>query len=148
MLDGDLNDLRIGVPDEQLLDKMHIPKRYGESKKQDCPFCGKKSITENSQGVPVCLAHKSSSLDLKCICGDWLETKKGKWGPYFTCPRCGNLSFAKAMEANPGFGKKTEKQESSSKTNSSKQISVKPLYKAEKQSKKEMIITSDELDFY
>ena len=127
---------------------MYIPKRYGESKKQDCPFCGKKAITENSQGVPVCLTHKDASLDLKCICGEWLDTKKGKWGSYFTCSRCGNLSFAKAMEANPGFRKKLENQKLPSKNNSSKQTPIKPHYKAEKQSKKETIITSDELDFY
>ena len=127
---------------------MYIPKRYGESKKQNCPFCGKKAITETSQGVPVCLTHKESSLDLKCICGEWLETKKGKWGPYFTCPQCGNLSFAKAMEANPEFGKTIEKKELPSETTSSKQTQARPFYKAEKQTKKETVITSDELDFY
>ncbi len=82
---------------------MHIPKRYGESRNQDCPFCGKQSITQNEQGIPTCLEHKNESLDgFKCICGEWLDVKFGKWGPYFHCMRCGNVSWSKGMEINQG----------------------------------------------
>lgn len=77
---------------------MFIPKRYGESKKMDCPFCNKPALAQNAQGIPTCNAHKEKELgDLKCMCGSWLELKKGDWGPYFNCTNCGNLSFAKAM---------------------------------------------------
>jgi hypothetical protein len=77
---------------------MFIPKRYGQSKRQDCPFCNKPALKENTQGIPTCQAHQTTNLpDLKCMCGSWLELRKGDWGPYFNCTNCGNLSFAKAM---------------------------------------------------
>jgi len=77
---------------------MFIPKRYGESKKQDCPFCNKPALSQNTQGIPTCAAHKETLLpDVKCMCGSWLELKNGNWGPYFNCTNCGNLSFAKGM---------------------------------------------------
>ncbi len=77
---------------------MFIPKRYGESKRMDCPFCQKPATLNNAQGIPTCLAHKEQQLpDLKCMCGSWLELRQGDWGPYFNCTNCGNLSFAKAM---------------------------------------------------
>lgn len=77
---------------------MFIPKRYGESKKQDCPFCGKAALAQNMQGVPTCLAHKEQKLaDMKCLCGSWLDLRQGDWGPYFNCTKCGNLSFSKGM---------------------------------------------------
>ena len=77
---------------------MFIPKRYGQSKKADCPFCPKPAIAQNTQGVPTCNAHKEQQLpDIKCMCGSWLELRQGDWGPYFNCTKCGNLSFAKGM---------------------------------------------------
>lgn len=86
---------------------MHIPKRYGQSKIINCPFCGKQAITKNSQGIPVCLEHKKSLLpDMKCICGEWLDIKNGKFGPYFYCMKCGNINFNRALEMNPGWNKK------------------------------------------
>jgi transcription elongation factor Elf1 len=122
-----------------LSNPMYIPKRYGESKKQNCPFCGKPSVTENAQGVPVCTKHKNDFLDLKCICGEWLDVKKGKWGPYFTCLRCGNISFRKAMEANPDI--KPQANEKTRKATLDTGPTTKPK-------KKEIIITSDEVDVY
>lgn len=77
---------------------MHIPKRYGQSKRQYCPFCNKPALAHNTQGIPVCTAHKEKNLaDIKCACGSWLELRQGNWGPYFNCIKCGNLSFAKGM---------------------------------------------------
>jgi hypothetical protein len=99
---------------------MYIPKRYGQSKVNNCPFCDRQATTQNKQGVPVCIKHKSEYLDLKCLCGEWLDIRSGKWGPYGVCIRCGNISWSKAMEANPGI--------------------------RQKQGKKEITITSDELD--
>ena len=81
---------------------MRMPKRYGESRINNCPFCGKASVTKNSQGIPVCQNHKDEELkDLKCVCGEWLDITQGKWGPYFRCMNCGNISFKKGMEMNP-----------------------------------------------
>jgi hypothetical protein len=108
---------------------MFRKKVYGQSKVDKCPFCGKSAVTENSQGVPVCAAHKPGQLsDLKCACGEWLELRKGKWGPYFFCMRCGNISFRKGIEFNPQVEQK--KQET------------------QKKEKREMTITSEDVDLF
>ncbi|MDP7180154.1 MAG: hypothetical protein QF824_02710 [Candidatus Woesearchaeota archaeon] len=81
---------------------MRIPKRYGQSRIDNCPFCEKVSTTKNKQGVPVCQNHKENVLkDLKCVCGEWLDLLEGKWGPYFKCINCGNINFNKGLELNP-----------------------------------------------
>ena len=69
---------------------------------EPCPFCGKMSITKNSQGVPVCTTHKLSTIDnVKCVCGKTLDIHEGKWGPYFRCSNCGNINFKKIIGLNP-----------------------------------------------
>ncbi len=112
---------------------MHIPKRYGQSRIDLCPFCKKEATTKNKQQIPVCYAHKASILkELTCFCGDHLELKDGKFGVYFNCVNCGNINIKKALEMNLELGeepKTKEKKES------------KP-----KQNKKEITITSDEVD--
>ncbi len=118
---------------------MRIPKKYGSYKKQECPFCGKQATTQNKQGVPVCIQHKNKDLwDFKCMCGEWLDVRSGKYGPYFNCMKCGNINFNKAMEMNPKPQEKTQ----------TKQIKAPAQYKAKQESKKEITISSDELDFY
>lgn len=80
---------------------MYIPKRYGESMVEKCPFCGRQAITRNKQKIPVCKDHKDSILDdLKCACGNYLETKVGKFGLYFSCPKCGNMNPKRVLEMN------------------------------------------------
>lgn len=77
---------------------MYIPKRYGQSKQSSCPFCGKTAIVQNKQGVPVCVAHRNEQLpEVKCACGKWFELLSGKWGPYFRCINCGNVSWSRGM---------------------------------------------------
>lgn len=117
---------------------MYIPKRYGKSRVDKCPFCSKTAITENSQGVPVCLDHKNKIMqNIKCLCGTFLEIKKGKWGPYGYCINCGNINFRRVLEINKIC---------SIKKNS--QIKANPTYKTLKETKTETVIRSDELDFY
>jgi len=102
---------------------MYRRKRYGESQILNCPFCGSLAHSKNKQGVPVCSKHKERELaNLKCICGEELEVRESKWGAYFFCINCGNLSFNKGMEANPQI-------------------------KQNNQEKKEIVIRSDEVDF-
>lgn len=80
---------------------MRIPKKYGQSRIDTCPFCGKPSVVRNEQGIPVCNAHRHNEVkDLKCACGEWLENKSGKYGSYFFCINCGNISFKKGLEMN------------------------------------------------
>lgn len=82
---------------------MYIPKRYGQSKIDKCPFCGRQAFAKNKQDVPVCTDHKNTSLDeMKCMCGKTLEMRSGKWGIFFSCLNCGNLNLRKALEINDG----------------------------------------------
>lgn len=82
---------------------MRIPKRYGQSQIAKCPFCGMMSTTVNSQKIPTCLKHKESSLDnMKCACGGYLDLKHGKFGPFFTCFKCGIVNMRKALDVNSG----------------------------------------------
>ncbi|MBR9699861.1 hypothetical protein GOV09_05375 [Candidatus Woesearchaeota archaeon] len=76
---------------------MRIPKKYGFSRKINCPFCQKPSLTENQQGVPVCIQHKNKVLEIKCLCGDWLDIRKGKFGGYGKCMKCGNVNLSKVL---------------------------------------------------
>ena len=74
-------------------------KKYGEYQTRRCPFCDRLATHENSQGVGVCHLHPEQKLDeIKCTCGRWLETRSGKFGPYFNCLHCGNISYQKGME--------------------------------------------------
>ncbi|MBU0665877.1 MAG: hypothetical protein ABIC91_03255 [Nanoarchaeota archaeon] len=102
-------------------------KVYGEYKKDICPFCEKQATSINQQGVPVCQQHKTEELPLmKCVCGETLDLKTGKFGAYFHCMNCGNISFHKAMDINPKINFERKK---------------------EATQKKEITVTSDEADF-
>src|SRR3989338_5088219 len=80
---------------------MYIPKKYGQSKIEKCPFCDKSSTIMNSQKVPVCTEHKNETLDdLKCVCGETLDILHGKFGVFFSCMKCGNMNMRKMMEVN------------------------------------------------
>jgi len=118
---------------------MYIPKKYGQSKVDLCPFCRKVATIKNSQQIPVCNSHKASILkDLTCFCGDLLELKDGKFGIYFTCSNCGNINIKKALEMNPEL-----EDEPKMEVNTINKKETKP---AKKEDKKEITITSDDVD--
>ena len=74
-------------------------KSYGNYKTSNCPFCGKIATQRNEQGMDVCRFHvKTRMQEIKCACGSWLETKSGKFGPYFHCINCGNINYKKGLE--------------------------------------------------
>ena len=80
---------------------MHIPKKYGQSKIDRCPFCQKHATCMNRQDVPVCASHKDQVLDsLKCVCGSTLGIMHGKFGVFFSCIKCGNMNLKKVLELN------------------------------------------------
>ena len=80
---------------------MFIPKKYGESRIEKCPFCEKQATTINRQGIAVCVTHKEDTLDdLKCACGETLDILKGKFGAFFKCIDCGNMGLKKVLEIN------------------------------------------------
>lgn len=75
-------------------------KIYGQSQELNCPFCGGRATAKNSQGLPVCHRHTKSELNLKCVCGEWLDVREGKYGTFFTCLRCGPVSYKRGLEVN------------------------------------------------
>ncbi len=79
---------------------MYLKKSYGQSKIELCPICKKNAMTSNEQGLYVCLEHKNTNLELKCVCGSWLEIKQGNWGPYGNCINCGNVNYKRILETN------------------------------------------------
>ena len=80
---------------------MFIPKKYGQSKIDRCPFCQKQATTMNKQNVPVCSSHKKEALpDLKCTCGSTLDMMHGKFGIFFSCMKCGNINLKKVLDMN------------------------------------------------
>ncbi len=80
---------------------MNIPKRYGQGMSSTCMFCGSSATTTNEQSVPVCISHKKAILnDFKCVCGEYLDLRSGKFGLYFSCMNCGNINMNKALEVN------------------------------------------------
>lgn len=120
---------------------MRYKKVYGQSKKEECPFCGEPGLLKNPQGVPVCKAHQSQRLpDIKCVCGEYLDLFEGKWGPYFRCLNCGNHSFRKGLS----MGKimpadDSSKPDGGNKQDDSQETPVK---------RRETTIRSDQLDAY
>ena len=124
---------------------MFRKKVYGESRIENCPFCGKVASLENNQGVPVCIDHKNNELaSMKCACGEFLDIMKGKWGPFFVCINCGNISFKKGLDMNPPPKNNTTKQDN----NNNNKIKAKQTYKTIEKTKDNITISSDELDFY
>jgi len=106
---------------------MFIPKKYGQSKVDVCPFCQRQATAMNIQKVPVCMSHKEERLDdLKCVCGSVLEVLHGKFGVFFSCIKCGNMNLRKVLEFNAVKPKmKNEKfSQRNEKTQTKKEITV------------------------
>lgn len=90
-------------------------KVYGQSRVDECVFCGVRAFSENSQGFMTCKDHKNSIMeDKNCLCGEFLDVKKSKWGAFFVCPNCGPMSLKKVEEmiaGNYNLNKKFRKKE-------------------------------------
>lgn len=77
---------------------MRWKKQYGNYQQKNCPFCGRQATQQNEQGLDVCHRHlKEVQEEVKCACGSWLEFRRGKFGPYFHCLKCGNVPYKKGM---------------------------------------------------
>lgn len=84
-------------------------KVYGQSKDNLCAFCDNRALSENSQGLMVCKEHKNEVMqDTKCVCGEYLEIKKSKWGAFYLCKNCGPMNMKKGSEMD-GDGYKLNK---------------------------------------
>ncbi len=148
---------------------MYIPKRYGESKTNKCPFCEKDAFSQNKQKIPTCKDHKDVQLqEVKCVCGSWLDMKEGKYGVFFTCINCGALNLRKVLEMNniqrqkaekkqtttiqyKVQTKQTEKKEQEQPIRKEEKVYIRPktLQEVEREmgKGKETTVRSDELDF-
>ena len=84
--------------------RMYRKKVYGQSQETTCTFCENRAIMQTEQKLPCCKDHKSSVLGIiHCVCGNVLDLKHSKYGPFFTCEKCGVLSFSKGMELKEGI---------------------------------------------
>jgi hypothetical protein len=80
---------------------------------------------------------------MKCACGSWLDMKQGKYGVFYVCLHCGPINMRKALDMNTeGAGYKLQKP--SSLQPHTETVSYK---KSEIKQKKEITISSEELDF-
>ncbi|MEK0369477.1 MAG: hypothetical protein QQN62_07745 [Nitrosopumilus sp.] len=126
---------------------MYIPKRYGQSKIDNCLFCGRIATVKNAQDIPVCAKHKNTPLpDLKCSCSSYLDLRNGKFGAYFHCLNCGNINMRKALALNPNIGDKQEIEKTANKPEIKNEPAEKTINKP-KQDKKEITITSDDVNY-
>ncbi len=108
-------------------------KTYGVYKIVNCPFCSRMATQKNEQGIEVCYQHlKSVVEEIKCTCGSWLEPRSGKFGRYFNCLNCGNMNYDKAMQIKEIMMKKS--------------LGEKKM--AVKEEKKEIVITSRDVDYF
>ena len=124
---------------------MRIPKKYGQSRIDNCVFCGKQATTQSKEGAPVCVAHKSAVLPpLRCLCGEYVAPMSGKYGLYFDCLKCGNVNARRIFENNKIFDAKDEKPASTKK----KQIQYKPYVPKKNPNPKEITIRSDDPDYF
>ena len=105
---------------------MYIPRKYGQSRIDRCPFCQKQATTMNKQSVPVCSSHKQEALgDLKCACGSTLDMMHGKFGIFFSCMKCGSINLKKVLDMNAIKPKSNSgKTDSINKKNEGKTITV------------------------
>jgi len=136
---------------------MYIPKRYGQSKIDICPFCQKQATTLNKQQVPVCASHKEEMLDdLKCVCGSTLDMLQGKFGVFFSCMKCGNMNLRKVMEINtikPKSDSDNNKDNTNNNYNNKKDDNNKKIYNQSNkkdflQNRKEITVRSDDPRYF
>ena len=124
---------------------MFIPKKYGQSKIDKCPFCVRHAVTVNKQGVPVCSQHKDCLLEnLKCVCGSMLDIMQGKFGVFFKCLSCGPINLRKVLELNEIriAPKITEEEYKENK------IKKEPLKTSKNNQKKEITVRSDDPRYF
>ena len=116
---------------------MRHKKVYGQSQNTICAFCSKQAVTQTEEKIPCCKDHIHKSIGIiTCLCGNILDIKHSKYGPFFTCVKCGVISFSKGMsmkDENLGTGFKLNKKyrrQSVEKTNSLKsEKTTKDLWK-------------------
>jgi len=142
--------------------KFSRKKTYGTYMTNNCSFCGSLATQKNDSGLYVCHRHLKEKLaEIKCTCGSWLEQRSGKFGPYFNCLHCGNISYAKGMEMKQLVGNYAERSEKAVEVKIERDLSsyqpVETSYskpersyekKEEKKERKEITITSHDCEYF
>ena len=128
---------------------MFIPKKYGESRIEKCPFCEKQATTINRQGIAVCVTHREDTLDgLKCVCGETPDILKGKFGAFFKCIDCGNMNLRKVLEFNNVKAKNHNFKEKSSDDSDNETQKINNDNKNQGKTKTEITIRSDDPRYF
>ena len=119
-------------------------KTYGSYKESFCPFCNKIATFKNEQGMNVCRMHlKQKFEEIKCTCGSWLETRSGKFGPYFNCINCGNINYNKGLAMKEMTTPiKVEEQRKATEQKIKKELII------ETKEKKEITISSRDIEYF
>ncbi|HZX12758.1 MAG TPA: hypothetical protein VFE88_04865 [Candidatus Nanoarchaeia archaeon] len=74
---------------------------YGSTDILRCPLCNKQALAKTKTGITVCKDHTSFEFPtMKCLCGEHLQVRDGKFGAFCLCSRCGTINLRKAFEAN------------------------------------------------
>ena len=80
---------------------MRYREKYGSYEELKCPFCERRATAKNKENIPVCSNHKNQKLPaMKCVCKKYVDLMNGKNGPFFSCVKCGIVSFDRIMEIN------------------------------------------------
>jgi len=117
-------------------------KVYGSYKTEICPYCRSVATVKNKIGIPVCTKHiGTDSLDIKCVCGSWLDGREGKYGFFFVCEKCGPVSFARAMEMKSMMKDKEESEIENSAAHNHKE-------EADDKKPKEIFITTNDVEYF
>ena len=126
---------------------MRMPKHYGQSRIERCPFCERQGTIKNPQGVPVCPQHSKETLEgMKCVCGRDLFIQNGKFGVFFICTNCGNLTLRKVLEINSPIMAKGAMKTQFARQDRQQEPHA-PAFRQPASGPKEVTIRSDELDF-
>ena len=123
-------------------------KVYSESKVENCVICNKQALLLNTQGFSVCSIHKNIIIpELKCLCGEYLMMMDGKFGKFFQCINCGNITIKRAIEINEELIHKQLSKESVNKSYTTDSIR-KAVYVKEDNKPTNTIIRSDDPDYF
>lgn len=123
-------------------------KTYGDYKVSHCPFCDKIATSKNEQGLDVCRLHTKQKIEeIRCTCGGWLETRSGKFGPYFNCVKCGNINYNKGM-AMKEMTTPIKMEEPKKVVTEFSEYRVKKEIKKEQEERKETVISSRDVEYF
>jgi ribosomal protein L37AE/L43A len=75
---------------------------------EKCIICGEFATKYNDQQLPLCKKHETYSLmNMNCpYCKAPLEALRSKYGTFFNCIKCGNISLHRMKQMGSMFFQK------------------------------------------